>query len=79
MRILIRFDTDELLHEVTDEEFAEYERRNAHIIETRRIMRGLDEAQALNHARRDEREKLQIVIDEQAARIAELEAQLGKK
>jgi len=52
-----------------------------------------DEAQALNNARRKEREKLQVVIDEQAvqideqsividelaARIAELEAQLGKK
>ena len=38
-----------------------------------------DEAQALSNARRLEREKLQGVIDEQAARIAELEAQLSKK
>ena len=38
-----------------------------------------DEAQALNNARREERAKLQGVIDEQAARIAELEAQLGKQ
>jgi len=45
-----------------------------------------DEAQALNNARREERAKLQgvideqaDVIDEQAALIAELQAQLGKK
>jgi len=38
-----------------------------------------DEAQALNNARREERAKLQGVIDEQAALIAELQAQLGKK
>ena len=38
-----------------------------------------DEAQALSHARKQERKKLQGVIDEQAARIAELEAQLAKK
>ena len=38
-----------------------------------------DEAQALNNARREERAKLQGVIDEQAARIVELEAQLSKK
>jgi len=45
-----------------------------------------DEAQALNNARREERAKLQSVIDEkdaalaeQAALIAELQAQLDKK
>ena len=41
-----------------------------------------DEASALGHARREgekaEREKWQGVVDEQAARIAELEAQLAK-
>jgi len=38
-----------------------------------------DEAQALNNARREERAKLQGVIDEQAALIAELQAQLDRK
>jgi len=38
-----------------------------------------DEAQALNNARREERAKLQGVIDEKDALIAELQAQLGKK
>jgi len=42
-----------------------------------------DEAQALGNARKqgaaEEREKWQSVVDEQAALIAELQAQLGKK
>jgi len=38
-----------------------------------------DEAQALNNARRQEREHWQGVVEEQAALIAELQAQLGKK
>jgi len=38
-----------------------------------------DEAQALNNARREERVKLQGVIDEQAAIIVELQAQINNK
>ena len=42
-----------------------------------------DEAQALNNAKKqgaeEEREKWQSVVDEQAALIAKLQAQLGKK
>ena len=50
MRKLIDFSKTPSIFKVTDEEFADYERRNAKEIERRRIMRGHDEAQALMNA-----------------------------
>jgi len=53
-----------------------------HLAEIRRVMAGHDEAQAIGNAERRgakaERDKWQGVVAEQAARIAELEAQLNK-
>ena len=51
MRKLIDFSKTPCIIDVTDEEFAEYERRNAKEIELREIMRGHDEAQAMYNAR----------------------------
>ena len=51
MRILIDFSKTPCIFEVTDEEFADYERRNAKEIERRELMRGHDEAQALYNAK----------------------------
>jgi len=86
MRTIIRFDKEPHFFELTDEEFAEWERRNAKQIETRRVMASHDEAQALKNAERRGEErgeerantKWQGVVADKDAEIARLRAQLGK-
>ena len=78
MRKLVRFGQTPLIQEVSDEEFAEWERNNATAIETRRIMRSHDEAQALLNARLEGRRKWQDVVADNDAEIARLRAQHGK-
>ena len=79
MRTLIDFSKTPCIFEVTDEEFADYERRNAKEIERRRIMRGHDEAQALRNAKKRgaeaERQKWQAENERLRQEIAELQAQ----
>jgi flagellar biosynthesis/type III secretory pathway protein FliH len=90
MKQLINFGKEPYIFDVTDEEFADYERRNASEIERRRIMREHDEAQALNNARRKGREEgmkmwqdelaaKDALIAEKAALIAKLEEMLENK
>jgi|GEM_PF-3038304 len=79
MRKLIDFSKTPSMFEVTDEEFADYERRNAKEIEWRRIMRGHDEAQAIMNAQRKRDEHWRGVIAENAALIAQLEARLKEE
>ena len=78
MKTLIDFSKTPCIIEVTDEEFADYERRNASEIKRRRIMREHDEAQALYNARLEEREKWQDIIAEKDALIVEKDAQIAE-
>jgi len=83
MRTIIDFGRTPIAYEVTDEEFAEWERLNAKEIERRRIRASHDEAQALKNARQrgaeSAYEKWQGIIAEKDAEIARLRAQLDKK
>ena len=79
MRTLIDFGRSPITYEVTDEEFAEWERLNAKQIETRRIMASHDEAQALNNARRQEREYWQRFFADKDAVLADKDAEIADK
>jgi len=78
MRTLIDFGRTPIIYEVTDEEFAEWERRNAKEIERRRIMASHDEAQALKNAKREECERWQGVVADKDAEIADKDAKIAR-
>ena len=83
MRTLIDFSKTPCIFEVTDEEFAEYERRNAKEIELRELIRGHDEAQAIYNAekRGEERAKAkwQGVIADKDTAFANKDAALADR
>ena len=79
MRTLIDFSKTPCIFEVTDEEFADYERRNAKEIERRELMRGHDEAQAIHNAELRGKQRAntrwQSVVTEKDAVIANKDAE----
>jgi len=83
MRTIIDFSHDDLFIELTDEEYAEWEKRNAKEIERRRVRQMHDETQALNNARRKaeakEYEKWQAIIADKDKQIAELEVKVAER
>ena len=87
MRTIIDFGRTPIAYEVTDEEFAEWERLNAKEIERRRIRASHDEAQALKNAeqrgevRGEERAnaKWQGVVAEKDTALAEKDTALAEK
>jgi len=86
MRTIIDFSHDDLFIELTDEEYAEWEKRNAKEIERRRVRQMHDEAQAIGNAERrgeargEERAniKWQAIIAEKDKQLAELDAEIAK-
>ena len=78
MRKLVDFSKTPSIIEVIDEEFAEYERRNAKEIERRELMRGHDEAQAIYNAQKRRDAHWQAVIAGKDAAIADKDAENEK-
>ena len=82
MRTLIDFSKTPCIFEVTNEEFADYERRNAKEIERRELMRGHDEAQAIHNAelrgKQQANTRWQSVVADKDAENEQLKQQLAE-